>query len=45
MTTTMHVRHAIKFVEETSSVSVETLHVQSVRVEDTFAIAKIHNGD
>ena len=45
MVTTMHVRDAIKSLEETSYVSVETLPVQSVRVEDTLAIVEIHNGD
>ncbi|AES66408.1 transmembrane protein, putative [Medicago truncatula] len=45
MATTMHVRDVIQYVEETSSISVETLHVQSVQVEDTLAIAEIHNGD
>jgi len=45
MTTTMYVGDAIKFVEEESSIPVETLHVQSVQVEDTLTLAEIHNGD
>ena len=40
MTTTMHLRDAIKFVEETSSISVETHHVQFVWVEDTLAMQR-----
>jgi hypothetical protein len=36
--------NAIKFVEEASS-TVETLPVHVVQVEDTLALAEIHNGN
>jgi len=38
----LYVGDAIKFVEEAYSIPVETLPVQ---VEDTLALAEIHNGD
>ena len=45
MVTTRHVADVIKFVEEASSISAETLHVHVVQVEDTLALVEIHNGD
>lgn len=45
MTTTIHVEDAIKFVEETSSISVETLPVHIVQVEDTLALTETRNGN
>ena len=44
MATTMNVGDAIKFVEDASS-TVETLPVHVVQVEDTLALAEIHNGN
>jgi hypothetical protein len=45
LATTIHVWDAIKFVEETSSISIETFPVHVVQVEDTLALAKTHNGN
>lgn len=45
MATTIHVEDAIKIVEETSSISVETLPVHIVQVEDTLALAETYNGN